>query len=186
MGAARDILGDRRAVAIFGSSEPVPGEPLYDQARDAGRRLAGAGLVVINGGYGGVMEAASRGARDAGGMAIGVTVERFLARSTGNRWLSHEVSEPDLYLRTRSLVEAACGFLVLQGRSGTLAELAFLWALHRACLLRDHPVVLAGKTWQDPLRILREAGIVEGRAAAHTWWAATAGEAVDLLLEKIG
>lgn len=182
----QEVLGRRRAVAVFGSSEPAPGDPLYEEARTAGRRLATAGLAVVNGGYGGVMEGASRGAHDAGGLAIGVTVEGFTGRPDGNRWLGHEVTEPDLLTRTHTLIDLCCGFLVLQGRAGTLAEVAFVWALHRAHLLREHPVVLTGAAWQEPFRMLCEAGIVEGRAAAHTWWTATADLAVDLLLEKIG
>ena len=59
-------------IAVFGSSEPSDGDPLYERAQRLGHRLAKAGFGVITGGYGGVMEAASRGAYEAGGKSIGV------------------------------------------------------------------------------------------------------------------
>jgi len=61
-----DRSPEAQAVAVFGSSEPQPGEVAYEAARGLGRALAGRGLIVVNGGYGGVMEASSRGAREAG------------------------------------------------------------------------------------------------------------------------
>ena len=62
------------AVAVFGSSDPRPGDEAYELARRAGELLARSGWAVLSGGYGGVMEGASRGAREAGGEALGVTV----------------------------------------------------------------------------------------------------------------
>ena len=180
-----ELLGDARGVAVFGSSEPRDGDAAYDDARSAGATLANAGFAVISGGYGGVMEAASRGAREGGGRAIGVTVKNFLDRAGGNRWLSHCIEEDDLFSRTRTLVAGAAGFLILPGRSGTLAEVAFLWALHRGRLLRDHPVVLSGSAWEQPYRALCGEGIVEGRAREWTWWKKSTKEALELLLKKL-
>ena len=117
------VAGDGRArtVAVFGSSEPEPGEEGYETARRLGRSLAARGLVVVNGGYGGVMEGASQGAREAGGRAVGVTTAAFVSRGRGNRYLSEEIREPDLLLRTRTLIQLSNGFVVLPGRAGTLA-----------------------------------------------------------------
>ncbi len=165
----RTLLASRRAVAVFGSSEPLPGEPLYEAARQASARLAAAGLVILNGGYGGVMEAASRGAREAGGTAIGITVEAFTHRLGGNAWLSLEAREPDLHLRTRTLIMAASGFLVLEGKAGTLAEATLLFALRRARLLGSRPVVLAGDCWTGAIPALRQAGVLEEDALGETW-----------------
>jgi uncharacterized protein (TIGR00730 family) len=178
-------LGGRRAIAIFGSSEPKPGEAAYREAHRAGVLLAEAGLAVVNGGYGGVMEACSRGACEAGGPAIGVTVEGFLGRAAGNRWLTQEIREPDLYLRTRTLVDLACGYIVLPGKAGTLAEVSFLWALRRGSLLGDRPVVLAGPHWEEVVHTLREKGLLDPATLKGTWLAPTVDGAVDLLLENL-
>ena len=184
-GDLQRALEGRRAVAIFGSSEPRPGEASYREAHRAGVLLAEAGLAVVNGGYGGVMEACSRGAREAGGPAIGVTVEGFLGRSGGNRWLTHELREPDLYLRTRTLIDLACGYFVLPGKAGTLAEVSFLWALRRGQLLGVRPVILAGPHWEEVVRTLREKGLLDPATLKRTWMAPTVDGAVELLLENL-
>ncbi len=145
---------DSRAVAVFGSSEPVPGSTLYEQAREMGRSLAGRGLPVLTGGYGGVMEGASRGAHESGGRSIGVICEIFSHRDP-NPYLHDAIQTPDLHVRTQELIDRAAGFVVLEGKSGTLAELSFLWALDRAGCLDRRPVVLLGEHWPEVLAALR-------------------------------
>lgn len=169
------------AVAVFGSSEPLPGDALYRSARSLGTALAAAGFDVVTGGYGGVMEAASRGAREGGGDAIGVTCEIFRSREP-NGYLSLAVPTPDLFLRTRELVRRACGFVVLDGKAGTLAELAFLWALARAGCLGDCPVLLLGDVYPELLAFLEKIGMLEPRQIEATRVVATADEAVEYLL----
>jgi uncharacterized protein (TIGR00730 family) len=149
-----------RGIAVFGSSEPVSGDPLYEQARQLGRLLAQAGHRVVSGAYGGVMEAASRGAVEAGGRTVGVACEIFSARSP-NDYLSEVVLTPDLFVRTRELVVRSRGFVILEGKAGTLAELSFLWALHRAGCLGPRPVVLLGRRWKGLLRHLEAEGMLE-------------------------
>ncbi len=184
--APLDLLEGRRGVGVFGSSEPRPGEAPYEDARRAGARLAAAGLVVVNGGYGGVMEASSRGARESGGLSIGVTVAAFAGRGTGNRWLAREIHAPDLFQRTRTLVDLSSGFLILPGKAGTLAEVSFLWALRRAGLLGSRPVVLAGGSpWTPVLAALEGGGVLDPDTLAGTWLAPDAEAAVALLLEKM-
>ena len=143
-----------QAIAVFGSSEPQPGSALYEQAREVGRNLAGHGLAVLTGGYGGVMEGASRGAFESGGRAIGVICEIFNHRDP-NPFLHEAIQTPDLHVRTRELIDRASGFVVLEGKSGTLAELSFLWALDRAGCLDRRPVVLLGDRWPEVLPALR-------------------------------
>ena len=153
-----------RSVAVFGSSEPMPGAPLYETARRVGTLLAEHGLEVVNGGYGGVMEGASRGAREAGGRVVGITTLAFQQRAGGNRFLSEEISEPDLLMRTRTLLDRPQGFVVLPGGAGTLAEVALLWALHRAGLLGRRPVVLLGGAWPGLVSDLERHGMLESAA----------------------
>ncbi len=173
------------AVAVFGSSDPRPGDEAYELARRAGELLARSGWAVLSGGYGGVMEAASRGAREAGGEALGVTVAAFSGRSKPNSWLSSVTQEQDLFTRTRALVDGASGFLVLPGKAGTLAELTFLWALRRARLLGDRPTVLCGQAWPALIQTLTGADILDPDTLAGTWHATHVDDAVGLLLEKL-
>lgn len=150
-----------RSIAVFGSSEPREGDPLYEQARTVGRLLAADGFRIVTGGYGGVMEGASRGAREAGGAAMGVVCAAFRGRAP-NRFLTEVVETADLHERTRTLIEAADGYVVLWGKSGTLAEAALVWALVRAGSLDARPVLVLGASWERLLRHLAESGMLGG------------------------
>jgi uncharacterized protein (TIGR00730 family) len=167
-------------IAVFGSSEPVPGDALYEQAHTLGRLLAEAGHDVVTGGYGGVMEAAGRGAVEAGGRSVGVCCDIFPQR-TPNRYLSEVVRTADLYDRTRELVQRARGFVVLAGKSGTLAELAFLWALHRAGCLDRRPVILLGGRFSRLVDHLASSQMLDAPQIAMTRLAADPDEAVEIL-----
>ena len=150
----------RLLVAVFGSADPPEGDPLYELARHVGQLLVAAGYDVVTGGYGGVMEGASRGAAEAGGAAVGVTCASFKARAP-NRFLTETREEADLVARTGALVDAACGYIVLHGKSGTLAELTLVWALHRAGSLGRRPVVLLGDAWRPFLHHLVRGAMIE-------------------------
>lgn len=173
------------SIAVFGSSEPSPGDRLYEQARELGALLADAGFCVLTGGYGGVMEGASRGAREHGGTTLGVTCEIFVHR-TPNPYLDRVLAMPDLHLRQRELVERSAGYVVLQGRAGTVSELALLWALHRAGCLGRRPVVLLGRYWKEFLHLLECNGALERAQLDVTRLVETPREAVQALRESAG
>ena len=89
----------KRVVSVFGSSYPREGSQAYGEARLVGRLLAEAGLVVCNGGYGGVMEAVSRGAKEADGEVWGVTLDLFGGKRSCNSWLDREIPTDDFPAR---------------------------------------------------------------------------------------
>jgi uncharacterized protein (TIGR00730 family) len=171
----------RPGIAVFGSSEPRPGDREYDWAYEVGARLAAAGYTVVTGAYGGVMEGASRGAVEAGGCTLGVACELFGDRSP-NAWLTERIFAPDLHDRTRLLVDRAQGFLVLPGKAGTLAELALLWALDRAGRLGGRPVVLLGAAFRPLVDLLARSGMLEPAQLQATRLADTPAEAVQAVL----
>jgi uncharacterized protein (TIGR00730 family) len=154
-------------VAVFGSADAQDGDPLYAAARRLGTMLVEAGFGVITGGYGGVMEAASRGAREGAGVAVGVTCAVFSSRKP-NRFLTERRDAENLLARTGALIDAACGYVVLHGKSGTLAELMFVWALHRAGSLGPRPVVLLGDAWRPFLHHLVRGAMIEDEQLAIT------------------
>ncbi|MDB4324826.1 LOG family protein [bacterium] len=168
------------AIAVFGSSEPVPGDSAYRQACRLGTELALAGHVVLTGGYGGVMEAASRGAKEAGGATVGITCSLFAHRDP-NPWVDEAIFTPNLHERTRELIDRAGGFVVLPGKAGTLAELSFLWALHRADTLGLRPVVLLGSPWPGLLQYLSDGGLLDPREVSMAHLASSPKQAVGLL-----
>jgi len=171
----------QRSVAVFGSSEPAEGDALYEEARRVGGLLARAGFKVVTGGYGGVMEGASRGAREAGGCCIGVTTSAF-KRGGGNRFLSEERCEPDLFLRTRRLIDLSDAYIILRGKSGTLAELTFLWALNRGGLLPSKRIILLGDFWEQIVGSLQSLQMIEAEQMAITFLARTPEQAVDRIV----
>jgi uncharacterized protein (TIGR00730 family) len=176
-----DVADPRsRSIAVFGSSEPAEGDPGYARARRLGELLARAGFRVVTGGYGGVMEAASRGAVEAGGTTVGVTSAVFRDRRP-NPFSSRVVESADLHDRTRELIRLSDGFVVLPGQAGTLAEVAWLWALHRAGCLGRRPVVLVGDGWRELLRHLVRAGILDASQFDVTRVVDTPEEALDAL-----
>jgi uncharacterized protein (TIGR00730 family) len=172
------------AISVFGGAEPLPGDPLYVEAYEVGALLAARGFAVITGGYGGVMEAASRGAREAGGHALGITCDIFDGR-TPNRFLSEQVRTRDLYDRTRELIERAEGYVLLHGRAGTIAELAFLWALNRAGRLGRRPVILLGRFWEPILAQMIQSDVLEAYQLEVTLAASTPAEAVETLWRRL-
>jgi uncharacterized protein (TIGR00730 family) len=166
-------------VAVFGSADPLEGDPLYDLARQVGRLLAAEGFTVITGGYGGVMEAASRGALEGGGRTLGITTRALAPLRAGpNPYLSQHLEEEGLFERTRELIHRSEGYIILPGKAGTLAELTFLWAMHRARLLKDRPIVLLGNAWPGFLDAVRSLGLVDPDQLDITVVASSPAEAV--------
>lgn len=148
-------------VAVFGSSAGRPGEPAYEAARACGRLLAEAGYVVATGGYGGVMEACSRGASEAGGRVIGVTAPRaFPGRPGANRWVREEIPAATITERIHLLLTGSDACLALDGSIGTLTELVMAWNLAFVDALSGvpaRPVVAVGPTWAAVVAYLAEA-----------------------------
>jgi uncharacterized protein (TIGR00730 family) len=154
----------QRVVAVFGGHAPAPGSADYEMARELGRRLAEAGFIVMSGGYGGTMEAVSRGAREAGGLAIGVTVDLFDRWGLkANPYLDVEIKFPTLFQRLHYLVTAGDAMVALPGGIGTLSEMAMAWSLLQTRELAPRPFLLIGTRWRrlleayhDPLYIREE------------------------------
>jgi hypothetical protein len=134
-------------VAVFGSGRTPAGHAVLDDAERLGRMLAEAGLVLVCGGYGGVMEAASRGARGAGGQVVGVTMDLFSPRLAPNRWLTREQRVTDFFPRLQALT-AADAFVVLRGGIGTLTEATLTWSLLQTGQIEPRPFVFVGEDWR--------------------------------------
>jgi uncharacterized protein (TIGR00730 family) len=142
-------------IAVFGSSRPQPGNPVYEDARKIGRALAQAGWTVVTGGYRGVMEAASRGAKEAGGATIGVTTDFFSLRGIRpNPYVDEEIRTPTYADRLLKLTSLSDGYVIMRGGSGTLTELFFSWELEKNKSLPPRPIVLYGGQWHKIIDFL--------------------------------
>ena len=149
-------------VTVFGSSRARPDDAVYRDAVRLGRLLAEAGYALCTGGYAGVMEAVSRGAVEAGGHAIGVTVASWAARHRPNRWVQEEVAMPDLFQRISRLT-ATDAYVAMPGGLGTLGEVALTWNLFQTESIPRRPLVLVGREWRDVLECLPVAVRIEPR-----------------------
>ncbi len=149
-----------RVVAVLGSSAVVPGDPDYEDGRRVGRLLAEAGFAVATGGYGGLMEAVSAGARDAAGTVIGVTAPSvFPNRSGPNPFLTEERPAAGLIDRYHELVEGSDASIALPGSIGTLTELMVAWNLAFVAPFSGRPakpVVAVGEVWRRVVSDLSE------------------------------
>ena len=141
-------------VTVFGSSRPREGDADYEEGRLLGRVLAESGYGVCSGGYGGVMEGVSRGAKEAGGKTYGVTAEFFKAKL--NRWIDVEVRVATWQERLFELIRVGDGFVACKGGTGTLVELAVVWEMLNKSVMREKPFAVLGDFWQPILERVRE------------------------------
>ena len=142
-------------VTVFGSSRPREKDADYEEARVLGRALAKHGFSVCSGGYGGVMEAVSRGAREAGGKTYGVTAE-FFKTAKRNPWTDVEVRMKTWEERLFELIRRGDGFVACKGGTGTLVELAVVWEMLNKSVMTGKPFAVLGDFWQPILDRVRE------------------------------
>lgn len=143
------------AVSVFGSARVLPGDPAYDDAVVVGRLLAEHGRAVITGGGPGVMEAANRGASEAGGLSIGLNIElpREQAR---NDWVNLGIDFRYFFVRKTMFVKYSQAFVVFPGGFGTLDEMFEALTLIQTRKVRDFPVVMYGvEFWEGLFAWLR-------------------------------
>jgi len=141
-------------VTVFGSSRPRDGDADYEEARELGRTLVENGFAVCSGGYGGVMAAVSRGAKEAGGKTYGVTAAFFAAKA--NPWIDVEVRVETWQERLFELIRIAHGFVACRGGTGTLVELAVVWEMLNKSVMTGKPFAVLGNFWSPIIERVRE------------------------------
>jgi uncharacterized protein (TIGR00730 family) len=144
-----------KVIAVFGSSRPGPDDRHYTQAQLLGTELAAKGLVVCSGGYGGVMEAVSRGAKQAGGRTLGVTAACFGSRA--NQWVDEEIRVNTWQDRLFELIKRGHAYVACRGGTGTLVELAVVWEMLNKRAMAPKPLVTLGDFWQPVIERVAEA-----------------------------
>jgi uncharacterized protein (TIGR00730 family) len=143
-------------VSVFGSARFKPASPYYSLAQETGKLLAQAGFTVMTGGGPGIMEAANRGAKDAGGMSVGCNIE-LPQEQKPNPYLDKWVTFRHFYLRKLMLVKYSYAFIALPGGFGTLDEIFEVATLIQTEKILDFPLILMGREYWEPLlRFMRE------------------------------
>jgi uncharacterized protein (TIGR00730 family) len=143
----QDVAG---GVSFFGSARTKPSDPMYQVAEETARLFAKAGVPVITGGGPGIMEAANKGAFEAGGLSIGCNIE-LPHEQKSNRFLSRSLDFKYFFVRKTMFVKYAIGFAVFPGGYGTLDELFEALTLMQTDKLTDFPIVLIGKEYWSGL-----------------------------------
>ena len=178
------MISDGSVVSVFGSSQAQAGSDAYDEAQQVGRLLAQAGVTVCSGGYGGVMEAVSRGAKEAGGRVIAVTTEWF-AELTVNAWADEEIRTTTFLERLRTIIEVGDAYLALKGGIGTLTEISTVWSLLQTRSIPPRPLVLLANPWQGLARFCQDELIVRAHDFNYLRVASTPSDAVELVMQAL-
>ncbi len=138
----------KKLVSVFGPSECSPQDALYQEAEALGSSLAKHNFIVVCGSYEGVMEAAAKGATEAGGRAIGVTAEVFSARGREpNEYLSKEVKVKSAVDQLMELLDLGDAYVAVGSSTGTLVEVITAWDFMKKRFLPDKPLLLLGDSW---------------------------------------
>lgn len=151
------MVSQSSIITVFGSSRPRPGESDYNEAQQLGAELAKRGFQVCSGGYAGVMEAVSRGAKEAGGRTIAVTSTFF--RTRANRWVDEEHDSSTWQERLFELIRFGEGYVACKGGTGTLVELAVVWEMLNKGIMAGKPFVALGEFWAPIIERVREVEI---------------------------
>ena len=152
-------------VTVFGSARFGEHHPYYALARDIGASLAKAGFTVMTGGGPGIMEAANRGAREAGGRSVGCNIE-LPREQKPNPYLDRFITFPHFYVRKLMLVKYSYAFVALPGGFGTLDEIFETVTLIQTGKIQEFPLVLMGREfWRPLLDFFRDRLIAEETVA---------------------
>ncbi|MBN2593303.1 MAG: LOG family protein [Sedimentisphaerales bacterium] len=168
-------------ITIFGTSRAGAGDEIFTLAVETGRLLAQAGFTIANGGYGGTMLAAAKGAAEAGGEIIGVTCSTFKS-SKANKYVTREVVTGSLDERLDTLVKLGRAYIVLPGGTGTLLELAKVWELkNKGFLNTNKPIILLGGFWKPLVELI---AIDDADSSRFVKLADAPKQAVEIIIKK--
>lgn len=152
-----------RGVSIFGSARTRSDDPVYAAAQETAALMARAGFAVITGGGPGIMEAANRGAFEAGGLSIGCNIELPFEQKS-NDYLTKSLVFKYFFVRKMMFVKYSLGFIIFPGGFGTLDELFEALTLIQTRKIRNFPVVLFGSTyWEGLLNWIRDFAMKQGK-----------------------
>ncbi len=166
-------------VTVFGSARFPEGHPWYELAREVGRAIAREGWTVMTGGGPGIMEAANRGAREAGGASVGCNI-RLPREQKPNPYLDSFVEFEHFFVRKVMLVKYSHAFVVLPGGFGTMDEVFETLTLAQTGKIQTLPVVAMGGAYWSQLRdFLRDMMVAAGTIDADDLSLIQVTDAVD-------
>ncbi len=156
------LAGIDPAVTVFGSARVKEGDPKYELSREIGRRLAAEGITVVTGGGPGIMEAANRGAFEAGGQSVGLNIELPFEQKI-NPYVRKSVTFEYFFVRKVMLVKYANAFIILPGGFGTMDELFEALTLIQTGKIMPFPMILVDREyWSGMLDWIKKSMVDNG------------------------
>lgn len=142
-----------KVITIFGSGLLTPDDELYSQIEQIGKLIAENKYVVCSGGYGGVMEAISKGAKSADGKTYGITVSAW--KSKPNKFIDEEIRMPNLMERLTELIALGDAYVVCNGETGTLVEISMTFELMNKQSMKEKRIIFYTDYWKPVIERLR-------------------------------
>ena len=175
-------------VSVFGSARVKEGTPMYESAREVGRRLVEAGYGIVTGGGPGIMEAASKGAYENGGISVGLNIELPMEQHP-NKYQNVELDFRYFFIRKVCFMKYAVAVVAYPGGFGTLDEFSEALTLMQTNKVNRVPLVLVGRNfWQPMIDWFRNVMLIDGTIHEEDMalfkLVDTAQEAYDYIVEQ--
>jgi len=176
---------DGPCVTVFGSARFKEDHPYYQLARETGAALANAGYAVMTGGGPGIMEAANRGAKEAGGLSIGCNIQ-LPHEQEPNPYRDKFIEFEHFFVRKVMLVKYSCAFIIMPGGFGTLDEAFEVTTLMQTGKVEKFPIIMMGNSfWNEFFEFadgpMRKAGVISDRDLALLQRAEAIDDAISMI-----
>ena len=173
-----------KTITIFGSAQPKEGDEEFLTAYKLGKLLAENNFNVCTGGFQGTMDAVSKGAVENGTEAIGVTVGFWNAATS--KYLTKEIKCKTLFDRIQKLIELGDAYIILQGGTGTLLELAAVWEMMNKRIINAKPIACHSSVWKEIVKVMDKQLEHEHRSIKFVKCFDNIDEIVDYIKTTIG
>lgn len=168
-----------KIVTVFGSAIPQPGSDEYENAYKIGKLLAQNGFNICSGGAQGIMDAVSKGAKEEGKSAIGITIDIFNSITT--KYLTNEVKCKTLFERIDNLINYGDAFIILPGGTGTFLELAVVWELINKNIIEQKPIACLGIMWKKIIDVMDDRLTYENKRTGLIKYHDSIEETIDFI-----
>ena len=181
----RSLRGVGPCVTVFGSARTPESHPHYQIGQEVGRRLAERGFAVLTGGGPGLMEAANRGAKEAGGRSIGCNI-RLPVEQQPNPYVDRSITCQHFFVRKVLLFRYSCGFVALPGGVGTMDEVFEALVLVQTGKIEPVPIILIGTEYWRPFAVLLEQMLAHATIDVEDLQLVTVTDDLDDAMARLG
>ena len=172
-----------KIITVFGSSGIQPSELHYKKAEEIGKLIAENKFTTCSGGYGGIMEAVSKGAKSMNGKTIGITLEN--SKRTPNEYLDENVIMPNWVERLMELIAIGDAYIIFKGGSGTLVELSSLIEMMNKKIMKEKTILFYTCFWKKAIDVIKNESLSLNKIIEKRVLFASKVQDISKLLRKI-